>query len=72
MESEKDKKEINVKIFGMTCASCVSTIEKSAKNVDGVQKIEVNLGDGTAKVEYMPSKFKFQGFKKVIEELGYS
>ncbi len=37
-------------IKGMTCASCVSSVEKSLLSVDGVEKAQVNLAEQSALV----------------------
>ena len=39
-------------VTGMTCASCVATIEKELSRVSGVSRANVNLASETASVEY--------------------
>jgi copper chaperone CopZ len=39
---ESEKLKLNIK--GMTCASCVSKIEGSLRNLTGINKANVNLG----------------------------
>ena len=68
--SEK-KKKVEFKISGMTCASCVTTIEKSLLNLKGVKKAQVNLGKETAVVEYDSSKIKLTEIEKAIKDSGY-
>ena len=41
---EQNKKKAELKISGMTCAICVSTIEKSLSKLNGVSSAKVNLG----------------------------
>ncbi len=38
-------------IQGMTCASCVSSVEKALASVDGVEKVQVNLAEQSALVK---------------------
>ncbi|MDO6705298.1 cation transporter [Photobacterium sp. 1_MG-2023] len=38
-------------ISGMTCASCVSSVEKAIRQVDGVTRVNVNLAERTALVQ---------------------
>ena len=40
------------KITGMTCASCVAHVEKSVKQLNGVQKVNVNLMTEQMEVEH--------------------
>lgn len=47
----KSKSEFNVLISGMTCASCVSRIEKQLKKVEGVLDVNVNLATEVAKLD---------------------
>src|SRR3989338_2526585 len=42
-EDDGDLRHIELRIAGMTCASCVATIENILSQVDGVEKISVNL-----------------------------
>ena len=57
-------KVINVKkttlpITGMTCASCVSHVEKVLRALDGVISVNVNLVTERAIVEYDADKRKW-------------
>ncbi|MCP2596970.1 heavy metal translocating P-type ATPase [Candidatus Aminicenantes bacterium AC-335-G13] len=65
------KKKVELKISGMTCASCVRTIEKSLLNLKGVRKAEVNLGKETAVVEYDSSEIGLIEIEKAIRDSGY-
>jgi len=42
---------INFSVSGMTCGACVKHVEKAIASVDGVEKIEVDLASGSAKVQ---------------------
>jgi Cu+-exporting ATPase len=65
------KKKADLKISGMTCATCVTTIEKSMRHLDGIIDVKVNLGNETASVEYDDSKVKVADLEKAIKEAGY-
>ncbi len=60
-----------VKIGGMTCASCVNTIEKSLKNTAGTINVNVNLAGEKAYIEYNPRITSITEIKKAIESVGY-
>ncbi len=68
---KKPEKKTELKISGMTCASCASTIEKSLLNMKGVSKALVNLGTETATVEYDQDKVKINDLNKAVTDVGY-
>ncbi|MBN8506941.1 MAG: heavy metal translocating P-type ATPase, partial [Burkholderiales bacterium] len=45
------KRSLELRIEGMTCASCVARVEKALKAVPGVLSAEVNLAMETARIE---------------------
>ena len=55
----------------MHCASCVSTVEKALKNVDGVTRATVNLTLETATVDIHPYQEARQNLIKAVEKAGY-
>jgi len=44
------EREFTLNITGMTCATCVARVEKVLNRVAGVEKVEVNLANETARV----------------------
>ncbi len=69
--ADKPKKNANIKISGMSCASCALNIEKSLGNLEGVDKASVNLGTEEALVEYDPEKLKLPDLEEAVEDAGY-
>jgi Cu+-exporting ATPase len=69
---EPKRKKTELKISGMTCASCSSTIEKSLAHLPGVAKAQVNLGSELAYVEYDPDKVRLGDLEKAVSDAGYS
>ncbi len=59
-------------IRGMTCAACVSAVERSLKGLYGVLNIAVNLAAEKASVEYISTVVGFEDFKHVVKEAGYA
>ena len=43
--------QLKFTVTGMTCAACSARVEKVTKDIEGVQKAEVNLLGGTMTVE---------------------
>lgn len=60
-----------LKIGGMTCASCVNSVEKALQGVPGVLEAEVNLGAERAYVRYLPDHVAKKKLKEAIEHAGY-
>ena len=47
---------LDIGVGGMTCASCVSRVEKALKKVPGVQEASVNLATESARVTFAPDE----------------
>jgi Cu+-exporting ATPase len=58
-------------IKGMTCASCVETVQKTLKSLDGVVSASVNFATEKATVEYFSAQTGIREFKKAIKDVGY-
>ncbi|RPB04490.1 heavy metal translocatin [Choiromyces venosus 120613-1] len=60
-----------VKVEGMTCASCSSSIESAFKDVDGVQSIAVDLGTDRAVATHDSAKISAEKVAEIIEDRGF-
>jgi Cu+-exporting ATPase len=69
--AEKPKKNANIKISGMSCASCALNVEKSLQTLEGVEKAQVNLGTEEATIEYDPQKLKLNQLEDAVQDAGY-
>ncbi|MFQ5795004.1 MAG: heavy metal translocating P-type ATPase [Candidatus Bipolaricaulia bacterium] len=58
-------------IEGMTCASCVSTIEGALRDLDGVVNVAVNLATEKATIEYLPDVTGVKEFVNAVTDVGY-
>ncbi|MBU5344121.1 heavy metal translocating P-type ATPase [Caldifermentibacillus hisashii] len=58
-------------IKGMTCASCVQTIEKGTRKLEGVITSNVNLATEKMNIEYDPSIVSVADIMKAVETVGY-
>ncbi|HVP25228.1 MAG TPA: heavy metal translocating P-type ATPase [Methanomicrobiales archaeon] len=65
------ERKTELKISGMSCATCAVTIEKSLQGVEGVKSADVNLGLERVVVGYDPKKAGLADLKKAVEEAGY-
>ncbi len=66
-----DVKQVTLPITGMTCANCVSTVERNLKKVNGVQVANVNLSTERAAVEYDPALAGLDDMVARIRRAGY-
>ncbi|ROV62035.1 cadmium-translocating P-type ATPase [Vibrio ponticus] len=63
---------INLLISGMTCASCVSSVEKTLLAVNGVSKAQVNLAEQSAIVFTTDAELSSQALIQAVAKAGYS
>ncbi len=59
-------------IEGMTCASCVSRVERKLKKVPGVESAAVNLATEQASVRFDPAQAGVDALLKAVASAGYS
>ncbi|AEC52490.1 heavy-metal transporting P-type ATPase [Pyrococcus sp. NA2] len=64
--------EVNIKITGMTCASCAKAIERTVKELRGVKDVRVNLATESAYIIFDESKVSIADIIRAIESIGYS
>jgi len=60
-----------IPIIGMTCASCVSRVEKALRNPPGVLKADVNLATEKATVTYIPGQASYRDLVEAVRGSGY-
>lgn len=68
---EPEKKKAELKITGMTCATCAVNIEESLSQLNDVTKAQVNLGTEKAHVEFDPAKVSLSTLEKAVKDAGY-
>ena len=51
------KEKIVVRVDGLSCAFCAYGLEKNLKELEDVEKVEINLKDGTASLTVKEGKF---------------
>ncbi len=70
-EENISNKQILLPISGMTCASCVKSVEKAIAGIDGVIEVSVNIATEKAKVVYNPAMTRISEIKNAVEQAGY-
>ena len=63
--------KVNLKIGGMTCASCAQRIERSLDGADGVANVSVNFAAEKATVEYNPAVISKHDLEEIVDKTGY-
>jgi P-type Cu+ transporter len=63
--------KILLPIQGMTCAACVTKVEKTLRSVKGVTRASVNFATERASVEYLPEEVTLRDLRKVVRDAGY-
>ncbi|MDT2522444.1 heavy metal translocating P-type ATPase [Enterococcus raffinosus] len=58
-------------IEGMTCASCVQTIEKEVNKLTGIQSVNVNLTTEKMTVSYDSNTLSNEEIEKTVNDTGY-
>lgn len=66
------KREVNLQVGGMHCASCVANVEKSVSKIPGVSSVSVNLVTSRAVVEYNSEQTDIPELIQAVEKVGYS
>lgn len=68
---EIPKEELQFRVSGMTCASCVGRVEKALLAVPGVLKAEVNLATETVRVEWIQGTLGKTELANAVGAAGY-
>ncbi|MEX0801365.1 MAG: copper-translocating P-type ATPase [Dehalococcoidia bacterium] len=69
--TERKTEELTVPVAGMTCAACVTTIEKALRGLPGVTDASVSLTGGKAAVTLDPEACSLPDIERAIEDVGY-
>jgi len=63
--------KLTLNIYEMSCASCVQTVEKALRHVQGVGLVRVNFANEKAYLEYDPALTEPAGLLKAVSDVGY-
>ena len=70
--AEKTEKTLQMKIGGMHCAACATTLEKALSRLNGVSMAAVNIATEKAVVTYDPSVLTLNDIENAVKKSGYS
>lgn len=67
-----NKKEVELKVTGMTCSHCEMTVKKALESIDGVKKAKVNRNKNNALVTFKNNiEVNINELIKAVENSGY-
>jgi len=63
--------EIVLSVTGMTCGGCVNSVQKVLTALPGVQRVEVTLTPGQARVVVDPARIDRAALVRAIVDAGF-
>ena len=64
-------KTVTIKVEGMTCNGCSSSVTKALKATDGVEDVQVSYEKGEAVIKYDDRKVTVAKLQEVITNTGF-
>ena len=62
---------ITIGIKGMTCQGCVASVKRVLEGIDGVERADVTLHPGQAKVDFVSGRVNGARLRSAVEDAGY-
>lgn len=62
---------ITIRVRGMTCGGCATSVENALKSTDGVEEARVNFKNGKAVIKYNDQKVTAARLREVINNTGF-
>ncbi|KIJ65595.1 hypothetical protein HYDPIDRAFT_88088 [Hydnomerulius pinastri MD-312] len=62
---------VTLRVYGMTCSSCTSTVESGLREMPGINSVAVSLATETAKIDFEPGVIGPREMVERIEEMGF-
>ncbi|KGR88527.1 copper chaperone CopZ [Lysinibacillus odysseyi] len=62
---------VTIQVKGMSCGHCVKAVECGLGQLEGVEKVAVQLDAGTVEVDYKEGAVTIEQMKAAIEDQGY-
>lgn len=63
--------EITIKVTGMTCGGCVGSVQRVLAAIPGVERAEVTLTPGEARVVFDPARTDRAALEQAIVAAGF-
>lgn len=62
---------VTIRVKGMTCGGCATSVEKALKGTEGVQEARVSFERGKAVIKYDDQKVTVAKLREVINSTGF-
>ena len=72
MNATTNLENVNLKLRGMSCAACASSIESAIFAVPGLAECNVNFVAEQAAMKYNPRQTSIREIQGAVENAGYS
>ncbi|MGC8771748.1 MAG: heavy-metal-associated domain-containing protein [Brevinematia bacterium] len=66
-----DRKDLNIRVIGMSCNSCEIKIQEVLLKKDGIYRARANKNKNLVSLQYDPEKVHIDNIKDIIKDLGY-
>lgn len=67
-----ETEKLQLKVGGMHCSLCTSSIHKALERMEGVQSVQVSIAHEETLVKYDPKRVKALDIQEALEDLGYT
>lgn len=64
-------KSMDLPIEGMHCASCVLSVNKTFKKIDGVEEVDADLAANKLHITVNPKKISYEEIERLVKNLGF-
>ena len=71
MEGMCKMKSIKLKVSGMHCPGCVTSVKETLLSVHGIIKAEIDIINDTATVEFIENKVTIDKLVSIVENIGF-
>ncbi len=73
IEAFAQVEEATVQVDGLSCPFCAYGLEKKLKKVEGIEKLEIKVNEGTAKIRVREDKtLSFEAVEKAVKDGGFT
>jgi copper chaperone len=62
---------VTLRVRGMTCGGCATSVEKALKSTDGVEDVRVSFERGRAVIKYDDQRVTVAKLREVIQSTGF-
>lgn len=67
-----ETEKLQLKVGGMHCSLCTSSIHKALERMDGMQSVQVSIAHEETLVQYDPKRIQALDIQEALEGLGYT